>query len=577
MKTIINVECMDQELVITNSPIIATGGVHENYIAFNFCEKWDGFVKTAVFYRNEKERYYSLLGLDDVCEVPHEVTDYEGTMYFGVFGVFGESGEVTRTSKIVKYKITKGAMTTSLKPSEEPTPDIYQQLLSAYGQTNEAIAMENAERQAEIAVERERINQLSTYVTPEMFGAKGDGETDDTMAIKEAFKHKCVLLNGSYKVTDSIPLHNKLNVHGIRDARIIGVGLTKPLFTINKESTWYIVFENYIIESNTTAIKFDTSDTNYYLATCLFRDLIIKSDDVAIDCASSCMQLIMDHINIQNSGVGLNIGGSDCVFDGLNVWGCETGIIHTGSANKICNSKFYLNDNAGSILGDANQLSNVEFQENKKGVILGGQYGQYNVVCNSNSPDSNTEGTNVVVTTRMSICNIVSINTLSHIKPSRFIELNNALCDINLVIQSQYRKPESKSIIDESSNVNIKANGKDIYTELIPTFDFVNIPDGITCEQNGSSIHIFGTLKNDTNVNLLGEWGNLKNNLPQNLRVSSNIGVNIQDNSGNIYQTVFEVIKNHISWISVPLKTGSVDVWVNLKIEQLTNDNFVLS
>lgn len=198
MKTTINVECMDQELVITNSPIIASGGVHENFIAFNFCEKWDGLGKTAVFYRNEKERFYSVLGPDDVCEIPHEVTDYEGNMYFGVYG---EAGDVTKTSKVLKYRIIQGAMTTLLKPSEEPTPDIYQQLLSAYGQTNEALerekaereasmnalnreilaeenarksailaeenarkqadATEKAERQAEIAVERERINQLT--------------------------------------------------------------------------------------------------------------------------------------------------------------------------------------------------------------------------------------------------------------------------------------------------------------------------------------------------------------------------------------------------------------------------------
>ena len=165
MKTIINVECMDQELVITNSPVIASGGVHENFIAFNFCAKWDGFGKTAVFYRNEKERFYSVLGSDDVCEIPHEVTDYEGTMYFGVYG---EAGEVTRTSKILKYKITKGAMTTLLKPSEEPTPDIYQQLLSAYGQTNEALARETAEREASMmAEESARNSAINTAILAE--------------------------------------------------------------------------------------------------------------------------------------------------------------------------------------------------------------------------------------------------------------------------------------------------------------------------------------------------------------------------------------------------------------------------
>ena len=165
MKTIINVECMDQELVITNSPVIASGGVHENFIAFNFCEKWDGLGKTAVFFRNEKERFYSVLGPDDVCEIPHEVTDYEGNMYFGVYG---EAGDVTKTSKVLKYKIIQGAMTTLLKPSEEPTPDIYQQLLSAYGQTNEAIARESAEREASMVAEQSARNSaINTAILAE--------------------------------------------------------------------------------------------------------------------------------------------------------------------------------------------------------------------------------------------------------------------------------------------------------------------------------------------------------------------------------------------------------------------------
>ncbi len=159
MKTIINVECIDQELVITNSPVIASGGVHENYIAFKFCEKWDGFGKTAVFYRNENDKKYSIVDSDGMCEIPHEVTESEGIMYFGVFG---ESNGITRTSNILKYKIKQGAI---LVVSEEPTPDIYHQLLSEYGKI-----------QSEIAVERARINQLSRL---EEGSTTGDAELQD--------------------------------------------------------------------------------------------------------------------------------------------------------------------------------------------------------------------------------------------------------------------------------------------------------------------------------------------------------------------------------------------------------------
>ena len=61
MNTIINVECVDQELIVTNSPTLASGGICENLVSFKFCGKWDGFSKTAVFYQNEKNVYYALI------------------------------------------------------------------------------------------------------------------------------------------------------------------------------------------------------------------------------------------------------------------------------------------------------------------------------------------------------------------------------------------------------------------------------------------------------------------------------------------------------------------------------------
>lgn len=129
MKTIINVECIDQDMIITNSPVLASGGVHENYIAFKFCSKWDGLGKTAVFYRNEKEKYQSVINTEGLCEIPHEVTASEGIMYFGVFGVLDDA---TKTTKVLKYKIKQGAMTDALLDSTEPTPNIFEQILNEY-------------------------------------------------------------------------------------------------------------------------------------------------------------------------------------------------------------------------------------------------------------------------------------------------------------------------------------------------------------------------------------------------------------------------------------------------------------
>jgi hypothetical protein len=129
-KTTIKVTCLDQRLVISSGPVIASGGLNENKIVFDFCPLWREFVKTAVFYRNEDQVYYAVLESDDTCLIPWEVTSSEGDMYFGVFGV--KEG-ITRTSETLRYKITAGAITEDIKPSD-PTPEIYEQILATYEQ-----------------------------------------------------------------------------------------------------------------------------------------------------------------------------------------------------------------------------------------------------------------------------------------------------------------------------------------------------------------------------------------------------------------------------------------------------------
>lgn len=129
--SIIKVNCTDQVLAFENTPVIASGGMEENFIQFSFCSQWNGFVRTAVFWRNEKEIYGQVLDASDSCEVPPEVTADEGVVYFGVYGVNLDHHQ--RTSNVLTYRIEKGAITTDVKPSE-PTPDIYNQLLAMYAQ-----------------------------------------------------------------------------------------------------------------------------------------------------------------------------------------------------------------------------------------------------------------------------------------------------------------------------------------------------------------------------------------------------------------------------------------------------------
>lgn len=144
MKTNIQIQCIDQVLTITNEPIVASGGVNEDTVTFDFCPLWDGLVKTAVFFADRKpEDIYEVVLSEDSCVIPHEVLSDEGVLNIGVRG--SNDDVVIRTTHIVKYKIVKGAPRGTNVP-EEPTPDIYQQILEIMTDAQECA--ENAEDRA---------------------------------------------------------------------------------------------------------------------------------------------------------------------------------------------------------------------------------------------------------------------------------------------------------------------------------------------------------------------------------------------------------------------------------------------
>lgn len=122
----------EQSLRVINGPKIASRGVNENVVEFEFDESWDGFGKTAMFYKefHEENVYQSIIDSDGIASVPHEATDTECKMCFGVVGT---KGNVIYTTEIVKYNIVKG-VPISGSESEPPSPTIYQQMLSLVGQ-----------------------------------------------------------------------------------------------------------------------------------------------------------------------------------------------------------------------------------------------------------------------------------------------------------------------------------------------------------------------------------------------------------------------------------------------------------
>ena len=169
----LKVSVIDQVLKTTEAPVIASGGINEVKVIFTFCEKWDGFIKTALFYRDTENVYYAVLDDNDTCILPWEVCVEDGTFYFSVIG---DKEDARRTSTIVRYKVGKGIIAEEMIPSE-PTQDVYNQMI--------AIVNENkAATEAFIADMEEKVE--SDYFKGDK-GEKGDkGDKGDGLGITTA-------------------------------------------------------------------------------------------------------------------------------------------------------------------------------------------------------------------------------------------------------------------------------------------------------------------------------------------------------------------------------------------------------
>ena len=131
----IHVSVTDQVMKLTQSPTLASGGVNETKVVFTFCEKWDGFVKTALFYRDTEKVYYAILE-NDTCILPWEVYAENGTFFFTVFG---DKDTTRRTAGVLRYKVGKGIVADDAMPSD-PTPDVYDQIMALLAKNNDIAA-----------------------------------------------------------------------------------------------------------------------------------------------------------------------------------------------------------------------------------------------------------------------------------------------------------------------------------------------------------------------------------------------------------------------------------------------------
>ena len=127
-QTIITARVYDQAVQLANLPLVASGSQGVLQIHCEFDSSWSGYGKAAVFYKDKRQVYHVPL-VEGTATVPHEVLDEEGRFFFGIMGIANN----TRTTEVIRINVVQGAITEASANAEEPTPNIYQQLLAAYG------------------------------------------------------------------------------------------------------------------------------------------------------------------------------------------------------------------------------------------------------------------------------------------------------------------------------------------------------------------------------------------------------------------------------------------------------------
>lgn len=121
----------DQVITLNNTPDITAGDKNNDKIQLSYSSEWNDTEKVAIFFHCDdyKTPITVLENKDGTFTIPSDVIK-SGFMYFGVKGV---KNDKVITTELIEYRILDGA-TEERTPS--PTLDIYQQLLSAYHNTD---------------------------------------------------------------------------------------------------------------------------------------------------------------------------------------------------------------------------------------------------------------------------------------------------------------------------------------------------------------------------------------------------------------------------------------------------------
>lgn len=130
---------------LIDSELVTSGSANVYDIEFVFSPEWEGFEKTVVFILNPQDdgssdgSYDVVLDSSSRCKIPWELLSESGNqIYAGVFGV-KDINTILPTTVISLTVVRAGVVKANTIPAD-PTPSVYQQILSKISDIYEAIA-----------------------------------------------------------------------------------------------------------------------------------------------------------------------------------------------------------------------------------------------------------------------------------------------------------------------------------------------------------------------------------------------------------------------------------------------------
>lgn len=232
-------------------------------------------------------------------------------------------------------------------PTDEQTSNAINNWLNAHPEATTTVS-DNS-----LTVNKMVIGTLG-YITPEMFGAYGDGEHDDTVAIQSALnKGGVVVLKGDYKVSQQNKLHVDLKDKDINYCLLIPSN-TKVFI----EGKIYVSGQTQCFMSNESSGITISGGT--FVWDELNRDYSYSRGCLAFN---KCKNVIVDNVYSTNSVVTAfsceNITTSNCIFERINTMQVDSAFGYHRTSHSIIDKCVVLgNTNDGDILcyGDCHDI-----------------------------------------------------------------------------------------------------------------------------------------------------------------------------------------------------------------------------